>query len=263
MKLDKITIGADPELFIYDKKERKFISSIGIIPGEKGKAFKIDGAAEGYGIQVDNVLAEFNIPPTNNLQNFCSSINFMKSCIKDLVSKVNPNYTIKCQASAIFDDDQLQSKEATLFGCDPDFSCYTRSRNEKPEGAATNLRSAGFHIHIGYPNNTIEDSIRLIKYMDAYVGLISLLHDTDVERRKLYGKAGCFRLTPYGCEYRTLSGFMLSSNKLVKLVYNRTIKAIEAFNQGKSLPSEFLVKNAIDLNNATLAEELIKEYNLN
>ena len=54
---------------------------------------------------------------------------------------------------------------------------------------------------------TIDDVIPILHDMynyyndtdiDAYVGLPSILYDTDAERRKLYGKAGCFRLQPYG-----------------------------------------------------------------
>ena len=62
----------------------------------------------------------------------------------------------------------------------------------------TKLRSAGCHLHVGYLNNNIETSLKMLRYVDAIVGLPSILFDTDGERRKLYGKAGCFRLTDYG-----------------------------------------------------------------
>ena len=55
-----------------------------------------------------------------------------------------------------------------------------------------------FHIHIGYDAPEIDRSLRLITYLDAYLGLPSILIDKDTERRKLYGQAGCFRLTRYG-----------------------------------------------------------------
>ena len=34
-RITNITIGADPELFIVNKKTGKVVSSIGLIPGEK------------------------------------------------------------------------------------------------------------------------------------------------------------------------------------------------------------------------------------
>lgn len=57
------------------------------------------------------------------------------------------------------------------------------------------------HIHVSYPHKTQEKSIMLIKYMDAFVGIPSVILDSGedaVKRRELYGKAGCFRLTRYG-----------------------------------------------------------------
>ncbi len=63
MKLTNVTIGADPELFIVNEKTGKIVSSIGLIPGEKGNAYK-EGMPEGFGLQIDNILAEFNVPPT-------------------------------------------------------------------------------------------------------------------------------------------------------------------------------------------------------
>lgn len=83
--------------------------------------------------------------------------------------------------------------------CDPDYCIYTEKQNEKPKDAdTTNIRSAGFHIHVGYDNPEVDRSLRLLFYLDAYLGLPSILIDKDVQRRTLYGKAGCFRLTDYG-----------------------------------------------------------------
>ena len=70
--------------------------------------------------------------------------------------------------------------------------------NEVSKATRTTLRSAGFHIHVGYPQNNIDVSVQMLRYIDVYVGIPSILYDTDSERRKLYGKAGCFRLQPYG-----------------------------------------------------------------
>lgn len=46
MRINNITVGADPELFIVNEKTGKVVSSIGIIPGEKGNAWRSDDMPE-------------------------------------------------------------------------------------------------------------------------------------------------------------------------------------------------------------------------
>lgn len=67
----------------------------------------------------------------------------MKQWIDDFVKSKNRDLQIECIASRYVDESQLQSDEAKQFGCDPDYNAYTETVNPKPEGANTNLRSAG------------------------------------------------------------------------------------------------------------------------
>ena len=59
------------------------------------------------------------------------------------------------------------------------------------------------HISIGWDNPTQEQQLDMVKAMDATVGLESVLLDNDTERKKLYGKAGCFRFREYGRRKKT------------------------------------------------------------
>ena len=64
-------IGADVEGFIIGNTGKP-IPSVGIFPGTKDKPFAI--IDEGYYIQEDNVMPEFNIPATNQATEFAYSI---------------------------------------------------------------------------------------------------------------------------------------------------------------------------------------------
>lgn len=119
-----------------------------------------------------------------------------------------------------------------------------------------------FHIHIGYENPNIDTSLSLIKYLDVYLGIPSVLKDKDIRRRSLYGKAGCFRLTKYGLEYRTLSSSMMSSTKKLVFVWNQILKAIEAYENSFDIPSSEEVQYAINNSDDVLAKRLIDNYNL-
>lgn len=98
--------------------------------------------------------------------------------------------------------------------------------------------------------------------MDAYLGVPSVLRDPDTKRRSLYGKAGCFRLTPYGCEYRTLSSAMMKDVETLSFVWKQIEKVIYAYNLDKPLPPSDLVVEAINNSNGELAKKLIESFNL-
>lgn len=262
MKIDNVTIGADPELFIINEKTKRVVSSIGIIPGEKGNPYVAEDMPSGFGLETDNIVAEFNIPPAKNKVSFITNIAYMKDYINKFVKNINPDLGILCAASRVVDKSQLNSPQAQLFGCDADYNAYTEDVNPKPEGARTNVRSCGFHIHIGYANNNIDTSLMLVKYLDLYLGVPSVLKDKDKRRRSLYGKAGCFRLTSYGVEYRVLSSTLMKDNASLEFVWNQLSKAINAYNRGYDLPDSSLVIEAINNSDTELAKKLISTYDL-
>jgi hypothetical protein len=98
--------------------------------------------------------------------------------------------------------------------------------------------------------------------MDMFLGVPSVVKDPDTDRRSLYGKAGCFRFTPYGVEYRTLSSYMMKTNQLIGFVYDQTMKAIKACNEGRKLISNTVVQRAINESNVELSNHLIEKYKL-
>lgn len=262
MLITDFTIGADPELFIVNSKTGKVVSSIGLIPGVKGDPYIDECMPRGFGLETDNILAEFNIPVCKTKEEFVNSIEWMKNYIRSFIQAKDPDLDIKCSASEIVDDDQLQSDEAKLFGCSVDYNVYTESANPKPKGETTNLRSAGMHIHCGYDGYNTNTSLELIRLFDLFIGVPSVLFDEDKRRRDLYGKAGAFRLTPYGFEYRVLSSYMMSSVELLEKVWAQIIHALYAFNHGIRCRDTNSVINAINNSDKKLAELLCTKYNL-
>ena len=143
MKLNNITIGADPELFIVNENTKQVVSSVGLIPGEKGNPWVGEDMPKGFGLETDNILAEFNIPPVKDKVNFINNIIYMQEYIDRFVKNINPELGIKCIASQVVPNSELQSDQAKLFGCEVDYNAYTLKENPKPKGKATNIRSAG------------------------------------------------------------------------------------------------------------------------
>ena len=121
------------------------------------------------------------------------------------------------------------------------------------------------HISIGWDNPTQEQQLDMVKAMDVTVGLESVLLDFDTERKKLYGKAGCFRFREYGIEYRSLSNFWIKSDESLKWAWNTTMKAIELVNSGKIEEVKELgsyIVEAINTNNKELAQELLNKIEI-
>lgn len=262
MELSNVTIGADPELFIINEKTKKVVSAVGLIPGEKGNPWRSDDMPEGFGLETDNILAEFNIPPVKDEINFVNNIIYMQEYIDKFVKSKNPDLGIKYIASQTVPKSELQSDQAKLFGCDVDYNAYTMKANPKPKGTSTNLRSAGFHIHVGYENPDVDTSLSLVRYMDVFLGIPSVVKDKDKKRRSLYGKAGCFRLTDYGVEYRVLSSAMMGSTSKLSFIWKQLQKVMKACRIGYVLPSTDLVQEAINSSDVELAKQLITRYNL-
>lgn len=95
-----------------------------------------------------------------------------------------------------------------------------------------------------------------------YIGVPSVLLDTDKKRRKLYGKAGCFRLTGYGFEYRVLSSAMMKTPDLLRKIWSGIERSVEEFNNYGCIYDGSIVQEIINKNNTKLAEQFIKELNI-
>lgn len=233
----KFTFGSDPEFMILDNKD--VISAIGVLK-HKDKKFKVKNNYFYH----DNVLAECTVKPSKT-EKECIE-NFRES-IKELNNLVKP-YKIDPVSSHRFKKSQLNNHYAMEISCNPEFCIYKLEEIEPDQDffLKNSLRTAGGHIHIGTDIiKNIEDTIALIKLLDLFVGIPCTFLDNSKEslqRKKVYGKAGRFRLTKYGIEYRTLSNFWLKSPDLVSLVYNLSFFTVN-FIKSNNHNNWWMVKN--------------------
>jgi len=225
----KFTVGADPELFVSSKGS--IVSAYDMIPGTKDKPHPVKLGA----VQVDGMALEFNIDPAGSRTAFVRNITTVMDELKAMIPK---GHQFAIEPSTHFPRELLDSlpEAATELGCEPDYNAYTENVNPTPD-AATTLRTAAGHIHVGFTDGTelpghFDICCDLTKQFDASLGLYSLLKDSNTERRKLYGRAGAFRPKPYGMEYRVLSNFWLKDRATMKEVYDITMQALNDFAAG-------------------------------
>jgi hypothetical protein len=268
-----LTIGTDSELFLRNKSTGEIISAEGYIKGSKECPFKYDSVNEWYTTQLDNVLAEFTIPPAKDVKAFLTgvakSISYIRSSLPEDIEPI-------IQASAKLDEKYLQTEQAMKFGCEPDFNAYTKYINEKPFAEDYTLRSCGGHIHAGYDGIEVgfdgdifgyevdEQRASIVQVLDLFLSVPLVKMEPDSERKLLYGKAGAFRPKPYGVEYRTPSNWYLSDKKLIRWAFKSTKDAFKFFAKEGPLAQGLAehVREVIDTNNKSAAGDLINDFRL-
>jgi len=215
-------LGSDPEFFI-ESLDGTLKSIIGLIGGSKDNPKIIDDHGD-FKIQEDNVAAEYNIPPSFNREQWIQHILWPQKYIQQLIG--TDKFKISRKASASFPQEELNHPKALEFGCDPDFNAWNMQINERPYCEDYNFRTCGGHIHVGLDDKSPESIIHTIRVLDKYIGVWSVMADPDTKRRQLYGKSGCFRPQPHGCEYRSLSNFWIFDEPTIGEIWDRVQHAL-------------------------------------
>jgi len=259
-KINNFKLGADPEFFLFSINENKNIPICGMLGADKHNPRQISDSDPEYAILEDNCSLEYNIKPANNLTDWLNNINFVKNYVTSTF--LNPKNLLPLyQASCRFNPEDLMNDKAQYMGCQSSWSAWTDEQQIIDRTDFT-LRTASFHVHIGYDNPKVNTSIDLVKAFDLFLGVPSVLIDPDRERRKMYGKAGDYRLKSYGVECRCLSGFFQKDEEHLTWVYNQVLKAINFVNEGGIITNPNDIINCINNYDETLANEIIEDYNL-
>lgn len=242
----KVTIGSDVEVFLSTERGEP-VSAVGLIDGGKEDPVVF---LPGYGLQRDNVMAEFNIPPIP-LGDKIGFAEAFKTCLEHL-SKVIPSaLRIHIVPSVEMDDNQLQCEEACTFGCSPFFDIYKQPAKGPVQDESIyaedvgNFRFAGGHIHIGWEGAGVchhkdsgmivdqreyEKKLFLASLCDVFLLLPSYAEDMDDRRRQYYGKPGKVRFKPYGIEYRSLSNYFVRDETIMMKIMDRLSAMLEFAN---------------------------------
>lgn len=234
-----VMFGCDPEFFF--SKEGRVLGAEKVLP-EDGLIYKKgdllgnpkDGDSTSIGgyskTIIDGVQAELN-PRANTCR--ANLGNEIACCFRTLAEHIKKDKSISIdfrQTIKLNDEDmKVLSDKSKKFGCMPSRNAHDGGKmgSIAVDPAIYQYRSAGGHIHLGnyeddkYIKEVLLQPERLVKVMDVIVGNTCVLIDRDIgniERRKVYGRAGEFRTPPHGVEYRTLSNFWLRSYQLMSLV---------------------------------------------
>lgn len=270
VKLDKV--GADVEGFFLNPNTGYPFPCVGVFKGTKEKPQPITTLGDGFAIQEDNVMPEYNIPPAKSAEDFASSILAVHIWLHDFARS-----RFKCDLATygalVFKPEDLKSEQALKFGCDPDFCVWSRSVNPTPTSKKPTLRTAGGHVHVSYtidgqmPKNhpkQLDVLEHLVKAHDLYLGIPSLFSDDDSVRKEMYGKAGAFRPKDYGHEYRVLSPYWTRNHHYSTWVFEQVERSIDSIEKGLKFDPKLgnAIQKAINTRNMKIAVNLVKNFDL-
>lgn len=254
----KFTAGADPEMFI--EQDGALLAAPFFCEGTKDEPISLPS---GGFVSYDNVAIEFGIIPAKTEDEFYKHIS---TTIKEVGDYLPSDVALVVIPSAHFPEGQLVTPECREFGCEPDYNAWTGKQNIIADDAAeSTFRSCGGHLHVGHDfaqNNPRE----FIQWMDYLNGMISVSLDNSKEaiaRRSLYGKAGCYRKTEYGVEYRTLSNFWIRDELNIRLQYSLMDDIVSAIEYGKKVLPDLepdIVQKVINEGDDKFARNIVKSY---
>lgn len=234
-KTGQASLGGDPEYFISNSRG-KILNADAFFPSKKNPIEVNSRGGHRSKLFFDGIQAEMAVAHNGCREYLVDNVRY---CFKAIMKRLPKGHKIVLKPSAKIQKKVLEiaDPEARRFGCAPDFNAYTQTINTPEMDASRHpFRYAGGHIHIGVPDmryrkatdmymkmiKSEERHLEIIKCMDMLVTIPTLLLDNSPaakRRRSKYGKAGCFRPTPYGIEYRTPSCWWLKSPLTLSIIY--------------------------------------------
>lgn len=256
-------LGSDVEYFLQNKQSGEIESAEGLVKGTKEEPYSFDEKEKWFMTSLDNVSYEGNIPPAKTADEFVAYLNKLRSYMDRSI----PN-TLKTLAkgSVRLDWKYLETENAQLYGCSPSQNAWNEETEYVAVKKKSNLRAAGFHLHVGYDGPNYDTNLNIIKAMDLFLGLPAVLIEPFDERKKVgYGKAGNHRQCRYGVEYRSLSSYFASTEDLIRYCFGQTAKAIDFVNAGRMdeiNPMGDDIQFTINKNMKRKAEKLVKQFDI-
>ncbi len=254
------TLGSDPELHLYDHQEGRVVSSLRVLGRDKNDPIDLGDNIKVYS---DNALIENSFPP-------CDSVDGIMGRMGDVFARTQTHlggrYSLLPKAAHHYGYEELKEASLWLAGCNPNVDVYAKRLNP-PAHFTDDLRTGSFHIHIGHEGlKTNKDKENMVMLLDVFAGCASVLFDKDETsgiRRKLYGRAGEFRPTSYGIEYRVLGNWCLRSDLVTRVVWDLILHSIHHFEIGDAHAiieacGTMKTQLAINTNDKVLARQLLE-----
>lgn len=222
-----VMLGCDPECFIF--QGGKVIGAEKVIP-ESG----LDSLLKRQAIVLDGVQFEIHTHPRKDCSALGDELAAAFTTLRHHLREM-PEVTVSFNSVVKVTRKELKSlsERARQLLCQPSKNFWGLPPLSVPKNYPK--RSAGGHVQLGLYRPIFdqaagdEERARIVPLLDVLLGNTCVMLDRDpeaAERRKVYGRAGEYRLPKHGLEYRTLSNFWLRAYSLTDLVFGLAQMAV-------------------------------------
>lgn len=228
------TMGSDPEFFLQ-KEDRivgseVYIPEDGWYPNVLNRKFTREEIEYMSRFTQDGIQVEFNPINYGCRAGMTSHFRQMFLGLEAFLKSKDPKIELNFDRTVTMKKDWFEglSEKSRILGCAPSMNIYDPNAQVGVDPKKYMKRSAGGHLHIGFINDPIlipalkNTPEKFVMMYDILVGNTSVLLDQDkgnIERRKVYGRAGEYRLPRHGLEYRTPSNFWLGSPLYLSFIF--------------------------------------------
>lgn len=223
-----ITIGCDPELFIFDNVKQRIVPAIGKIGGSKASPMSLRA---GGMVQLDGTVLEFGTAPAASSGDFIRQLQANITEIRTkLDNRFHGRYELRCGALAGYDAEDIEESHIGLdVGCSPQYKFTSHNSLQAVGGVSKLSREAipvGGHIHVGFGCNLPVTDERLVVSAARFTELFHQYMPQwttrgSFGRKEILGidDEAVVRIKPYGLEYRNMPSYWLADKAMCSLVY--------------------------------------------
>lgn len=249
-------VGTDPEFFLLTSKGE-------LLPAFE---FAVSTAHGAPGIPfVDGYQVEFNTPALTCLEQFTSHVEQGILNTIQRAQAVSRGAYISHKSTADVTEERLRSDPPkwTKFGCTPSKNIYGETFPTM-DPLAVPFRTAGGHMHFSLWHKSTALNERVVKVLDQILGVVSVSlfqYYDEPRRRAFYGRAGEYRDTSYGLEYRVLSNAWLMHpiSLMFTWEFSRLVLGLVPHGREKNwVASDEEVRNCINNCDVALAHEILE-----
>lgn len=204
-------IGADIEFFVYDNNKKAVVApSLNIL--KDGPINRLTSY-----IDEDGTALEIHPSPSNSKAELKFRIYDLEKTVCGLAEKADCQILKRTFVGAVDNNKEkinvIPNHNTTSnkpIYCAYDY--YLEASNDKKKDDSDFMRTAGLHLHFGEKENA--DLFKYLapmacKIMDIYIAfpltLLNVENESIRRTNSIYGRAGSFRYTDYGFEYRPIS----------------------------------------------------------